>query len=222
MFPFKAKTVIPAPPFSEQADVAHPAGQGVHQHDDHKVDHVQAQPDGGSVRILRLVRGDAHVVHIDAQDIRGGHVSAGLQQQRLVRIGGKQRSAVQDQHHHRDRNQVRNVDVPDFVPSGRPVNGGRLIQLRIDTGQRRDIQDRIPSSVLPDFRSDEQRTEPAGFHDEVDAFPARGSDHMVDNAVRRGEEEVDHACQDHCGNKVGHIDGRLGEALETLQVQLVQ
>ena len=210
------------PPFSEQADIAHPAGDGIDQHDDGKVDHVQAQADGRGVGILRLGGRDADAVDIDAEDVRGGHVSAGLQQQRLVRVGREQGAAVQDQHHHGDGNQVGNIDVLDLVPAGGAVDGGRLIQLGVDAGQGGDVQDRVPPRVLPDLRSDEQGPEPSRLHDEVNALAPRRGDQVVDDAVGRGKKQVNHARQHHGGNEMGHVDGGLGKPLEALAVQLVQ
>ena len=45
---------------------------------------------------------------------------------------------------------------------------------------------------------------------------------MIDNAVGRGEKEIDHSGQDNRGYEMRHIDGGLGKALEPFAVQLVQ
>ena len=110
----------------------------------------------------------------------------------------------------------------DFLPAGSAIYGGSFIQLGIDAGQRGDIQDRIPSGVLPDFRTDEQRPEPAGFHDKIDAFPAGRGDQVIDDPVGRREKQIDHSGQDHRGNKVRYIDGCLRKSFESLLVQLIQ
>ena len=52
---------------------------------------IQAQTDGGGVGVLRLA--DARVVDVHADDIRGFDVAGGLEQQRLVRVGGQERTA---------------------------------------------------------------------------------------------------------------------------------
>ena len=214
--------IIPYPPFSEQADIAHPAGKTVYPHDDGEVDHIQAQADGGSVGVLGLLSCDTDAVHIDAEDIRGGHVAAGLQEQRLVRVGLQQGTAVQDQHHDRNGNQMGDINMLDLFPAGGAVNGGGFVQLGVNAGQRGNIENRVPARVLPDVRSDEQRPEPAGFHNKVDAFSAGGSNQVVDDAVGWGKKEVNHSGQHHGGNEVRHIDRSLGKSLEALAVQLIQ
>lgn len=47
----------------------------------------------------------------------------------------------------------------DLVPAGGAINGGRLIELRVNAGKGGDIQDRVPARVLPDVRAYEQRAD---------------------------------------------------------------
>ena len=110
----------------------------------------------------------------------------------------------------------------DLLHAGRAIDGGGLIQLRVDRCQRGNIEDGIPAGILPNIRADEQRTEPVLLDHEVNPVAAHGGDQLVDDAVGGREEQVDHARQHHGGDEVGHVDGRLGEALEPLGVQLIQ
>ena len=55
---------------------------------------------------------------------------------------------------------MRNVDVLNLLPAGRAVDGRGFVQLRVDGGQRGNIKDSIPTGVLPNVRTDEQRAEP--------------------------------------------------------------
>ena len=144
------------------------------------------------------------------------------EQQRLVRVGGQERTAGENQHHDGNRNQVRNVDVLNLLPAGRAVDGRGFVQLRVDGGQRGNIKDGIPTGVLPNVRTDEQRTEPVFLDHEVNRLAPAGLYHLVDDAVGGGEEQVEHTSQHDRGDEVRNVNRRLREALEALRVQLVK
>ena len=117
---------------------------------------------------------------------------------------------------------MRNVDVLNLLPAGRAVDGRGFVQLRVDGGQRGNIKDSIPTGVLPNVRTDEQRAEPVFLDHEVNRLAPAGFYHLVDDAVGGGEEQVEHTSQHDRGDEVRNVNRRLREALEALRVQLVE
>ncbi len=111
--------------------------------------------------------------------------------------------------------------MPYPLQTGRPIYLRRLMQLRINTGQRRQINDRAPSHRLPDAGPDIDRLEPAGLGHEEDRITAEQLDHLVDQPCGRGQEDQDHPDEHNGGQEVRCISNRLHEPFEMFLPHLV-
>ena len=82
--------------------------------------------------------------------------------------------------------------MPDLLQAARAVDHRRFIQFLIDSGQRRDIDDRVPAQILPYAGGHIDRPEPFALRHEVDGSPSQFLDDDIDNtSVRRQYHEQD-------------------------------
>ncbi|MNP69136.1 hypothetical protein D3C76_1651910 [compost metagenome] len=80
--------------------------------------------------------------------------------------------------------------MPDFLSSPRPVHIRRLIQLPVDAGQRRQINNRPPSGALPDPRPQINHQPGMFVGQERNGVEAHCGDHIVDQTAVGGEHLV--------------------------------
>ena len=59
-------------------------------------------------------------------------------------------------------------DSHDFAQRARAVHLGRVVKVRADVGQRREVEDGAPSDALPHLRANQQRAESILAGQEVD------------------------------------------------------
>ena len=88
------------------------------------------------------------------------------------------------------------------------VDDGSLVQLRVDAGQRRDIDDGVVACPLPDVRPHIDVAEHAGFGEERHGAQAQQVQQMIDDAAL-AEEYIEHADQNDGGDEVGRVGDHL-------------
>ncbi len=116
---------------------------------------------------------------------------------------------------------ARQGHVPHLLEPARPVHSRRLIQLRIDSGYCRDIDDGAPAKALPDIRDHIDRLEKIGIQHHV-LLRIAEQRHDPGQYPVRGRKLQNHSRNDHRRNEVGHIADRLHHLFEFLSLYLVQ
>ena len=101
------------------------------------------------------------------------------------------------------------------------VDGGRLVQFRVDCRQGGQVDDRAPAGVLPDVGDNVDRRKPARLHEPRERLAAQGDDDAVHQAFAL-EEVDDHAGHDHHRDEVRQVADGLHHALEPGVAQLVE
>ena len=134
---------------------------------------------------------------------------------------------VQDKQRNRGGNQHRQGDIPDFLQLGCAVQRGRLIMLRIDIGQRGQIDDGPPAGAGPHAGPDVHVRESGGAFHEGNGLAAQHADEHIYHAARthqgrgRGKHLLHNTHDDNRGNKVRSIGNNLYRFLELRAAQLV-
>ena len=111
--------------------------------------------------------------------------------------------------------------MAELPPASGAVQGGGLVELRIDVGQGRQVDDRAPADVLPDVAGDVDGPEPLRPHQEGRAPEAQEGQEVVHHPVG-GDEVDDHAADHHQRDEVRHVGDRLDGALEGDGAHLVE
>ncbi len=163
----------------------------------------------------------ADFVNVRGQNFARGNVQVVLHQVDLLESDPQQAADPQNKQRDRCRHQHRNIDVADFVPAAGPVDRGRLIQARIDRGQRGDVNDAVPSDVLPHVRPDIDAAEPSGRADQIGRIPAEQFVQIADQAGARGEQDQHQPDHDDRGDKVRHVRDRLEKPAEPVCPHLI-
>lgn len=104
--------------------------------------------------------------------------------------------------------------MPELLKLVHSVYFAGIIDFRIDAHNRRDINNGAEAEALPNIRSGEDGSEPAGFHHEVYFFHAKLSDECIDDTVCRRQEVDDHTGNDNRGDEMREIGYRLCEPFE--------
>ena len=102
---------------------------------------------------------DTDTVHIRIDDI--GYVinQCGIQHEDLVEACVYDVVAVEDQHDNNRRGNRRQRDVDHLLPLACTVNLGCFVKLRVNTGQRREVNNRAPAHRLIDVGDNQHRDE---------------------------------------------------------------
>ena len=101
------------------------------------------------------------------------------------------------------------------------VNAGGLIELRVDSGDGREVDDGIVAKVLPDAGGDIDGAKPGGLAEEVDGGAAESLDDDIDDAVVGVEEALDHTDENDDRDKVREIADGLDDLLKGAVAELV-
>ena len=101
--------------------------------------------------------------------------------------------------------------MPDALQPVGAIHHGRLVQLRIDSRQRGDVNDGIPADVLPNIRADIERPEHVRALQPVVSLAAELADDDIDNAVIGVAERADHAHQHQYRQEMRRIGDVLNE-----------
>ena len=113
--------------------------------------------------------------------------------------------------------------MDDALEARSAVDLGRLMQLRIDTGKRGNVDDGRPAHALPHAGPDEQMPERGGLAEQIGhgAVEERlvGHAHQARADVEGLEQDTD---QNHRGNKVRDVGDGLDDLLVALVAQGVQ
>lgn len=78
--------------------------------------------------------------------------------------------------------------MQDLLELGSAIHRCSFIQFRVNSCERRQINDRRPTEALPDAAGNKNRAEPAWFHQKIDGFSAKHLNDGVDNA-RAGDKK---------------------------------
>lgn len=78
----------------------------------------------------------------------------GIQHEYLVEARVQDIAAVHDEADHDGRDDGGQGDVQHLLPLAGSVDGGRLVQLRVDAADGREVEDRTPAHALIDVRHD--------------------------------------------------------------------
>jgi len=116
---------------------------------------------------------------------------------------------------------VRDVDVPDAPDARRAVDDRRLVQLRRNARQRREIDDRVVADVLPQAGPDVDVREQAADGQKIRRRDVYQREQLVEYAPRR-EEQLDHADEYDDGYEVRRVGHVLHDLHEPLAFQFVE
>lgn len=108
-----------------------------------------------------------------------------------------------------------------FLQTAGAVNVGSFIQLRVDAGQCRHIDDGVPAKFLPDIGDPDERPEGGLRHQRGHLLKAQHSQNLIDDAV--GGKHIDEDTgQHHPRNKVGECEHGLEKLLDPGLTDLVE
>ena len=174
-----------------------------------KADAVLEEPCGSGIAEVEALQ--ALAVRISIQHIC--HIVNGrrIEIENLVEIGGQQLPDLQDEQGQDRAADARQRDMPDFLQLLRAVPPRRLIQVRVDGRDRRDVDDRAPSRSLPDIGQYQHAPEDIGIRQEVHRPPAHHPQEGIDRAVQR-----QHIRNQGRGDDPGDEMGQVGCGLEDL------
>ena len=114
--------------------------------------------------------------------------------------------------------------MPHQLPAAGAVDLGGFIQLGIDAGEGREVDDRAVTGLFPEVLTDDHRREELGIGHDVGGvlFAEHLDQHMIGDTVGGGEELIGQRRHNHDGDEVRDIHQRLGKALEPFAAQLVE
>ncbi|MFI6674123.1 hypothetical protein [Kribbella sp. NPDC050470] len=108
-----------------------------------------------------------------------------------------------------------------FAPSTRAVDPCRVVQRRVDRGQRGQVDDQLEAGFLPDRRPDEQRTEQLRRPHEQDRLTAEQGDEVVDQPRSWREEDVHHPDHHDGGDERGGVEDAADEVAQPALAEVV-
>ena len=168
----------------------------------------QVLEQAGRRRQAVLKAADPLAVHVGIDDV------GDVVHQRVVEVEDLVESGLQDipdPQQEQDDDDVRDRrqgDVPHALHSPRAIDLGRLVQIWIDAGDRRQVDDRSPTDVLPDHGGDDDRQERVHLLQEQPRLGAENADCAVDDAVHGPHDAADH--------DPGHEVRQVADGLERL------
>ena len=195
-------------------------GREVHAKQEEEVDHRVEQPDRR--RHAEVGVQQAGLVDVGRDDLRLGQVQRVLQQEGLLEPDRHDVADAEHQDDHRGRHDPGQVDVPDPLQPAGPVDPGRLVQRRVDAGQRGQVDDRRVPGGLPHVRPDVDVAEVVRVAEEVDRGYAEQADRVVDEPQPRRQHQDRHRDDHHGGDEVRRVGDQLGDLLEPAVADLVQ
>ncbi len=208
------------PPPSPDACIADPAANRIGCYDEDKANNAHEQINRRRVAVVALHESDP--VHIGADNVSGFISGRVVEQKHFLEPDLKHLANIQNEQNDNRRANPRQSDMPQLAESSCSVHVGRFVQHRVERRERRQINDRLPPGMLPNFRSDIYSPEPFGLHHHIRIGRAEPFQQLVENAPSRRQEHHYHRCDDHVGNKVRQIADGLHEALEERMLHLVQ
>ena len=135
----------------------------------------------------RVVRSlDTDSVHVGVDDVGHAVDQRGVKHEDLVEARVHDVVAAEDQHDNNRRGDGRQRDVEQLLPLARAVDLRRLIQLRVNAGQRRKVDDRAPAGALVDVGDDQHRDEVTGVGEHLHVLARDGIDDAGDERRYRG------------------------------------
>ena len=173
--------------------------------------HRLEQADGGGKTVLHL--SEADTVHIGGNHVRAALVEVVGEQEDLLESDRQNMRGVQDQQDDRRGQYPGDIHVPDALPDIRAVHGRRLVQLRTDAGQRRDIDDGVVADPLPHARPYVQMREEVGLTHELNGRRSQIPQHIVDHSVQR-QDLGQYAADDDRGKEMRDVSDRLYRFLQ--------
>ena len=114
------------------------------------------------------------------------------------------------------------VDVADLLQARGTVDARRLVQLRVDAGQRGHVDDGAEPGALPDLREHVDPRERDRNAHEVDRIQAQEASQVAGESDPRVEEQDDHRRHHHGGDEVREVGDHLHRALERAVADLVE
>ena len=105
---------------------------------------------------------------------------------------------------------------------GGAVHDRRLVELRVDPGERRQVDDRPPAGVLPDAGKHVDGLKQLGSAHERDPLQSEPVQRVVDHPGVQRQEAHDHARHHHGGDEVGSVSGQLHRLPEAAMLDVVQ
>lgn len=194
--------------------------QVVRNHHESQRDNRPNQVDGRGV--LKLSVPETCLQNISVQNLGQLHVRRLLQQQELIHVRPQDSAHPHDEHDADGGGDAGDGHMPGGLPAVRAVDGGRLVEPLIHSGDGGQIYDGAPAYVLPDVRQDDQRVERPFLAQHEDGIQPHGlADVIVDAAV--GGEERRQQCHHHGpGYEVGQIAHGLNHTLELLRPHLIE
>ena len=173
---------------------------------------------------VRLVGLRSHRVDLAAQQIIKKKNHGVLHQEDLFVAGVQQRADLHDEHQDDGAADGGQRDVPHQLPAAGAVDLGGFIQLGIDAGEGREVDDRAVTGLFPEVLTDDHRREELGIGHDVGGvlFAEHLDQHMIGDTVGGGEELIGQRRHNHDGDEVRDIHQRLGKALEPFAAQLVE
>lgn len=126
----------------------------------------------------------------------------------------------QQQHDDRWRKQGQR-NIPGLLYAPRPVHHRCLVQIRVNSGERGQINNHGPADFLPDAEADYHPHEITGLRQKRDRLHAEQAQHPIDDSFI-GEQLGENAANDDPRQKVRHIQQRLRRALEPALADFIQ
>jgi hypothetical protein len=117
--------------------------------------------------------------------------------------------------------QVRQGNEARKLQAARPLDDGALVQLGIDAGERRQVDDRAEADALPDARAHVDRAKPARLGEVTDLLASQCGHQAIDHAVV-GQYLLEHSHDDDDGDEIGQKADRLDGPLVAAGTHLVE
>ena len=184
------------------------------------VDYGVEQAYGGGIAVLRLF--NTQTLDVGADDVGGGIDAGVIQQQDLLEAHTQQGAAAKDQHGHDRRHDAGNGDAPHAAQTVGAINGGCLVHLLADGGDRRHKDDGRIAQVLPQVGQQVDGPEVIGVRQQVFFGPPRERAKDIGHHAVGGAELNHQAADHHQGNEIGHVADGLDRLFEALAADFVQ
>ncbi|MNC24533.1 hypothetical protein D3C75_725890 [compost metagenome] len=132
-----------------------------------------------------------------------------------------------DRHNQEDNNRspdTRQCNIAHLLEPAGPIHSCGFIELRTDTGDRSQIDDRVPARFLPDIRGGDYAPEQIAFGHELYGFADQVQAHqqIVHRTVVGREHLGNNPGRNHPGHEVGQIRDGLDKTFQKHQPQLIQ
>lgn len=141
----------------------------------------------------------------------------------MVKVGGEEGGQLENQQDGDGGINSRKGDVDHHMEAVGAVDLCAFIKFRVDARHSGQINNGIISRCFDGVGDDQNRAEIRRSAEEINPFPAKGYNHIVDKAaLLRGEKGRHQAGENDPRNKVGQINKGLGDAFDPAAFHLIE